>query len=546
MRYLLTHNIDHAAEHWPDKIAFRFPPDSISYSQLSLRSNQIANLLIEQGVQKGDRVGIFMHKSLELPIAIYGIMKAGAAYVPIDPLAPAERVSHIINDCEIRFLISQDSKQKSFDPAWLAGSPLMAVIGVTFESKSLATFSWRDIAHYPESTPNVKVNEQDLAYIIFTSGSTGLPKGIMHTHYSAMSYAKLSAATYSVGSEDVLSNFSSLHFDMSTMDYLTVTFAGATTVIISEAYMKLPASLSTFMEQQQFTIWYSVPFALIQLLLYGQLEQRNLKTIRWVLYGGEPFPAKHLRQLMDLWPHASFSNVYGPAEVNQCTYYHLPQSFSGNEETIPIGSIWPNTKGLIVDDDDEIITTVQKSGELLIRSSTMMRGYWNNRSLNNDCFYQHEINPGIYERYYRTGDIVSYDQQDQLVLHGRKDRQIKLRGYRIELDEIESVFAQHHNVEEAAAYLVDLQQLGHIDNDQNNYLEVMVTVKDSHKADPDKLRNYALDKLATYARPESVLVTDDFPRTTSGKIDRKALANSAIKKLGINIIGEKLSHAKAT
>ena len=182
----------------------------------------------------------------------------------------------------------------------------------------------------PLSGSDLKINETDLAYIIFTSGSTGRPKGIMHSHFSALNYARLSANTYELEESDVLSNFSSLHFDMSTMDYLTVTYAGASAVIISEAYTKIPASLSRLMQDEAISIWYSVPFALIQLLQHGLLEQRDLSSLRWVLYGGEPFAPKHLKKLMDLWPHARFSNVYGPAEVNQCTYYHLPNSFSGN------------------------------------------------------------------------------------------------------------------------------------------------------------------------------------------------------------------------
>ncbi len=528
MRYLLTHSVDYFSGLSPEKAAFRFPPDDLSYAELSRRSNQLANFLIDRGIKKGDRIGIFMNKCLELPIAIYGILKAGAAYVPIDPLAPAERINHIVNDCQINYLISQDSKQKSFEINRVTDSPLKGIIGMSTELEALQTISWQSIYEHPDSQPKLRIDQQDLAYIIFTSGSTGIPKGIMHTHYSGMSYAAQSAATYSVNDNDVLSNFSSLHFDMSTMDYLTVTYAGATTVIISEAYMKLPASLARFMEEQQFTIWYSVPFALIQLLLHGQLEKRNLESIRWVLYGGEPFPAKHLRELMDCWPHARFSNVYGPAEVNQCTYYHLPDSFKGNEETIPIGTIWPNAKGLIINDEDEIIDGHHQPGELVVHTPTMMQGYWNNSSLNKNCFYRHEIYPGIEQTFYRTGDIVSYDQDNQLILHGRKDRQIKLRGYRIELDEIESVFSKHHSVKEAAAYLVDLEQFSDT-NQHINYVEVMITLKTQDLVDEDALMQFAQNKLPSYARPKNILITDDFPRTTSGKIDRKSLAKAAIE-----------------
>ena len=182
----------------------------------------------------------------------------------------------------------------------------------------------------------VKILESDLAYIMYTSGSTGAPKGIMHTHHSGLSYAKLSTQVYDVKPSDRIANHAPLHFDISTFGYFSGPLASATTVIIPDAYTKLPASLSTLMEQEKISIWYSVPLALVQLLHNGVLEARDLSSLRWVLYGGENFMPKYIRSLMALWSNATFSNVYGPAEVNQCTFYHLnmpPES----DGPIPIG-----------------------------------------------------------------------------------------------------------------------------------------------------------------------------------------------------------------
>lgn len=529
MHYLLTHNVEHTCQRSPQRVAFRFNDEQLDYAQLDTRSSQLAHQLIEIGIKKGDRVAIFMHKNLDLPVAIYGVMKAGAAYVPIDPLAPSERISFILNDCQVSCLITQQEKQQVFDDLRISATPLKFIIGPDASDANLQSISWDQVRESPAAVKGRNINDTDLAYIIFTSGSTGKPKGIMHSHSSALSYAQLSAHTYDVCAEDVLSNFSSLHFDMSTMDYLTTTYAGASAVIISEAYTKMPASLSALMEKEAITIWYSVPFALIQLLHHGLLEQRNLQSLRWVLYGGEPFAPKHLRKLMDLWPHARFSNVYGPAEVNQCTYYHLPADFSGEDDSVPIGKTWCNTTAVLLDNENQPIDGTDEQGELAVKAPTMMRGYWNNSELNDRCYFDLEIFPGITDRYYRTGDIASVNDQQQLVLHGRKDRQIKFRGYRIELDEIESVFCRHPGVKQCAVYVVDACQdsAGTLDIS----IEAMLTVHENMTVDVKQLHRHAHGALPAYARPGQILITEQFPLTTSGKIDRKKLAVSAADRL---------------
>lgn len=526
MHYLLSHNIERVSRSRPENTAFRFNGEQLSYGQLDLCAGQLASQLSKLGVRRGDRVGIHMHKSLDLPVAIYGVLKAGAAYVPIDPLAPRERISFIMNDCQIKCLISEDSKLPVLDQSWIASTPLKFIIGVELPAPGVHSVSWPEVMENGALESGPKMNETDLAYIIFTSGSTGRPKGIMHSHLSALNYAKLSANTYELTESDVLSNFSSLHFDMSTMDYLTVTYAGASAVIISEAYTKMPASLSKLIQDEAISVWYSVPFALIQLLQHGLLEQRDLSSLRWVLYGGEPFAPKHLRKLMDLWPHAQFSNVYGPAEVNQCTYYHLPESFSGKQESVPIGKTWTNTRALLLDDDDQVIEDAGTPGELVVKAPTMMRGYWNNPQMNSQCFFDYEIYPGISDRYYRTGDIASINQRQELMLHGRKDRQVKIRGYRIELDEIESVIGSYEGVKQCAAYTVDVRQQDNSDID-GIFIEVMLTVKNAQLMDAWDIHRHAYRSLPAYARPKEILITQQFPLTTSGKIDRRKLAADA-------------------
>ncbi len=525
MIYLLPHAIDHSAERFPDKEAFRFYGQSLTYSQLVRRANALAHILQEQGVKRRDRVGIYLNKSLESAVAIYGIMKAGAAYVPLDPLAPVSRLAFVLQDCQIRHLISEDSKRTNLRALVEDDVALDSVVGLSDQDNlPFRGIAWADVEALPgEWPPQVTMMEHDLAYIMYTSGSTGTPKGLMHTHYSGLSYAQMSISTYDVHQQDRLSNHSPLHFDMSTFDYFSGPMAGATTVIIPEEYTKLPASLSKLMETEQLTIWYSVPFALIQLLLHGVLEARDLSPLRWVLFGGEPFPPKHLRALMAQWPQARFSNVYGPAEVNQCTFYHVPPIPEDSDEQIPIGEMCDNAEGLVVDANDQVVSPGQV-GELLVRAPTMMRGYWGRPELNEKVFYRRFVFPDYEEVFLRTGDLVRLRQDGKNYdFLGRKDRQIKTRGYRVELDEIESALLSHEGVEEAAAFAVP-------DSEGSQQIEAAVILKSETAHTSVDLTKHISGLLPWYAVPAKINVMQSFPRTTSGKIDRRCLQQQAIEK----------------
>lgn len=525
MNYLLNHAIDRSAERFAERTAFRFLDESLSYAELVERANKLAWTLAGEGIGRGDRVGIFLHKSIESPVAVYGIMKAGAVYVPLDPAAPVSRLRTTIQHCGIRCLITHAQKQQDTLDLLGAETPLECIIGLgAVDHPGIRAFGWDSLESAPgESAPNPGVIGQDLAYIMYTSGSTGIPKGIMHSHASALSYARMAAQTYGINHNDRLSNHSPLHFDMSTLDYFSGPLCGAATVIIPEAYTKLPVSLAKLIESERLSVWYSVPFALIQLLLHGLVEERNFENLRWVLFGGEPFPPKHLHALRKLWPQAGFSNVYGPAEVNQCTYYNIPDDEPESDMPLPIGKIWANAQGLVVDEKDQPVVRGEP-GELIVRTPTMMRGYWQQPELNEQAFCQRKSAGGVPDVYYRTGDLVQEMSDGVLMFLGRKDRQIKTRGYRVELDEVESVLAAHATVEEAAAYLVAAGL------DTASIQGAVILKSGQDEVDSEALRQHCARHLPWYALPESILLLESFPRTSSGKIDRRTLQGHAIER----------------
>lgn len=517
MLYLLPQLLERAARKYPEYDAFRFLDQSISYSELDDASTRLAGCLQELGVIRGDRVAIYLNKSLECAIAIYGVLKAGAAYVPLDPGAPASRHCLIIREGGISYLISHDARERQVRQLVdQCGSALKAVVGLSCDSIGrVKTVSWETIGDRKAMPVDCRGRTgDDVAYIMYTSGSTGAPKGIVHTHHSGLSYALMAAELYELTPADRLSNLPPLHFDQSIFDYFSGPAVGACTVIISEAYARLPASLSELMEREKLTVWYSVPFALVQLLLHGVLEQRDLSSLRRVLFGGEPFPTKYLARLASLWPHARFCNVYGPAEVNQCTFHFLPSYVECDQPAVPIGKECPNVELLIVDELDRPVEDGQQ-GELLVRTPTMMRGYFQRPDLDAEAFFFRENSGGISDRFYRTGDLV-INRGGDLYFLGRSDRQVKLRGYRVELDEVEAVFDKHPEVEQSAACITSK-------SDQHPTLKLAVCRQADSRCSESELRRHAAHLLPAYAVPDIIHFVDEFPRTSSGKIDRNRL-----------------------
>lgn len=523
MRYLLFHAIDQAAMRYPQAEAVRISDRSLTYGELSQLSSNLARVLVDQGLSRGDRVGIYMNKDLESAVAIYGIMKAGGAYVPLDPFAPVSRISFVIKDCGIRHLVSKPAKVESIRHFLMDDCLIEHVIGVNPQDDlPVNCVSWDEIRASDGNFPHLNLTEQDLAYILYTSGSTGVPKGIMHTHRSGLSFAEWGAQTYGLVKEDRLSNHAPLHFDLSTFDFFSGAIAGATTVIVPEAFAKFPMNMAKFIEQEKISVWYSVPFALIQIMQHGDIASRDFKSLRWILFAGEVFPTKHLRQLISMLPGIRFSNLFGPTETNVCTFYHVTTLPENPDETIPIGKPCRNVEDLVVDADDQPVPP-GGVGELLIRGGVVMKGYWGQPEKNQISFYRRPAFGHFEDIFYRTGDLVQLDDGGNYRYYGRKDRQIKTRGYRVELDEVEVALLAHQGVEEAAVYTVP-------DGQASNLIEACVIPKTEKLPSESELMEHLGGRLPPYAKPVRIEIVNDLPRTSTGKIDRRALQSLAIER----------------
>lgn len=291
----------------------------------------------------------------------------------------------------------------------------------------------------------------------------------------------------------------------------------ATTVMIPEEHMKLPVSFASLIESERLTQLYTVPMALVQLSQPGVLDGVDITSLRRVLFGGEPMPLKHLAALMRKLPGTRFFNVYGPTEVNGCTHHEVTDPPDPSGPALPIGQPYDNVEIMIVDESG-LEVEPQEPGELLVRAPTMMRGYWGRDDLNANAFFERRRYSGIPELFHRTGDIVHEDADEVIHFHGRKDRQIKTRGYRVELDEVEAVLVSHPSVIEAAVFATQ-------DSQGSTSISAAAIVRDN--ASSRDLVRYLGQTLPAYALPVAIELTREFPRTTSGKIDRRALSAMA-------------------
>jgi len=382
------------------RLAVKTNRAELTYEELNRTANRVAHALLARHESVEEPVLLLLDNGAPMIASIIGALKAAKIYVPLDPSFPTLRHREILEDTAAGLIVT-DSKNLSLAAELAAGK--LALVNIDELDRSASDDNPR-----PRAAPDTP------AYILYTSGSTGTPKGIMHTHRSGLSFAVWAAETYGLTADDRVSNHAPLHFDLSTFDFFAAAQVGATTVIVPEAIAKLPSDVGRLMERERLTVWYSVPFALIQLLERGNLKSLDLGLLRWILFAGEVFPTKHLRRLLAVLPHVRFSNLFGPTETNVCTYYHVPTDLPTSEEPIPIGKPCGNIESLVVDGNEAPVAQGEP-GELLIRGGVVMCGYWGRPDLNEAAFSSLSVSIVILLRVMRAhvGTLVNSSRADR-------------------------------------------------------------------------------------------------------------------------------------
>ena len=521
MAYLLHQLLSESATRYPDKVAVVFRDQTLTYAQLDLETNLLANFLLESGVQKGERISIYLDKSLFSIISVYGILKAGAAYVPIDPMAPVKYINYIISKCRIKSLLTYKEKITNIEKALPEGSPLENIIVMNSNSEhkldGTNLINWKDAKKSVSSAaPQVSCIEGDLAYILFTSGSTGNPKGVMISHRNSLTYVDSSHDFFEIRDNDVLSNHSPLHFDMSVFDLFCAAKAGATLVVMPETTSMFPTKIAEFVGDNKITVWNSVPSVLSLLATHQQLENYDFSNLRLIQFAGEVFPIKYLRRLKEIIPQAKYYNVYGQTEANSSTYYLIDRLPENDTDPIPIGKTFPNFNVFAIDDDGKQVTISGQKGEFYINAGSVAYGYWDDPVRTKERFVNNPLKPYLEEKVYRTGDLVTLDSGGNYIFVGRKDHMIKSRGYRVEIGQVETAILNHPNVKDAIIIPIPDELIG------NRITAVVVPVAKNGINKSDIVKHCS-KQLPRYMIPEIIEFHESLPKTSSGKTDRRKL-----------------------
>lgn len=495
---------------WGERPAVKMQKGSVTYGQFRDLAVRLARLLADRGCQRGDRVAVCLPKSIDSVTALLGVMLAGGAYVPVDPTAPAQRQATIARLAGAKFILTTPELSAAMhDVAGELEGELtprieVAPVGIGDGIRALVA----DIAAEVPEAGKV-VGADDLAAILFTSGSTGVPKGVSLTHGNILAFVDWTVDAFKFTGEDRLTSHAPFHFDLSTMDLYTTFRVGASVFILDEVLVRFPAVLGKIIESEKITSWYSVPTALRLLEEKGALGRRDLSSLRQIFFAGEVFPVPALRKVMEAFPGVEFINLYGPTETNVCTYYRMPGVPGEEVLDIPIGLPCEHYVITIRDEQGNILPPGQ-SGEIFVAGPGCTPGYWQRPDLTEKCHFDGRLDT------YRTGDFGYWLPDGNIRFQGRKDAQVKIRGHRVELMEIENVILNHPEIKEAAAVL-------HSPPDGDQELYAFVVAQDGCPMDEAKVYGQCSKFLPHYAEPHKVVVLADFPRTSTGKIDRQGL-----------------------
>lgn len=506
--------LDASVAAWPSKPAIIDPgAGAISYRDLGRVSDQLRDRLVHQGVRSGDRVGIYLHKSIDSMIAIFGILKAGAIYVPVDPDAPPARCAFILNNCAVRTVICERAMEGSLraELAKLGAVPPLHVLDEAAGRVRLdAYLEARQRQDPAPPAETVHPSPDSVAYILYTSGSTGLPKGVAISHRAARAFIDWCSARFQPEARDVFSSHAPLHFDLSIHDIFVSLKHGATLVLIGEELGKDPHKLAAEISRHRITVWYSTPSILGLLAQYGKLERYDVSSLRLVHFAGEVFPIPRFRALYDLWRHPRYFNLYGPTETNVCTYHEVRNLEPDRTEPFPIGRLCEHYRGRVVDAAGSDVG-MGSEGELICAGPGVMSGYWNLPEQNAAAFrIDADGTP-----WYRTGDLVVERADVGYLFHGRRDRMVKRRGYRVELGEIEVALATHPLIKEIAVVATS-------DEASGVRIKAFLSVKEGRPS-IIQLKQFCVERLPMYMVPDAFGVLDSLPRTSTDKVDYQAL-----------------------
>ncbi|MFM2303856.1 MAG: hypothetical protein RLZZ135_1266 [Cyanobacteriota bacterium] len=499
-RFLQTH-----VNQNPAAIAIKYITQELTYQQLDSKVNQLANYLRKQGVKPEVLVGIYVERSLDIVIAILGILKAGGAYVPLDPGFPQDRLDTIVAETKIQLIITQSQLLPKIDDQNIC---LLSI-----------DTQWSEIATGSEELAPIAATPENLAYIMYTSGSTGKPQGVQVTRAQIECYLDAIGEVVQIAANDVYLHSASFAFSSSIRQLFLPLAQGATVAIVPKKILTNPIDLLKFIQTEKVTIFDTVAsvwnYVLMSLDSIDSQRRSQLiqSQLRLLIFSGGLLTAQLLRNIRSEFKQPlDIVNVYGQTETIGVSAYPVSIEVDREQRYIPVGVAYPHNKLYILDDQSQPVAATE-TGELYVAGMNLARGYFNNPQLTDRKFISNPFSPDR-ERLYKTGDLARYRSDGNLEIVGRQDFQVKIRGMRVEIEEIETVITEYPDVHQAAVIGKEEQA------DEQVLIAYVVANQQFQIAE---LRSFLKAKLPDYMMPSAFVILDALPLTPTNKVDRKKL-----------------------
>lgn len=426
MKTNILEYLEGSSKRFPDKTAFADEHSSCTFRELEMTARRIGTALAKYFVPRNP-VPVFMEKSVETIGVFMGAVYADCFYVLIDTKQPASRLNQILEILDSEVIVTSEKYLEDLEKLDFKGEVLLA----------------KNLAEEPENKELLKeiraqAVDMDPLYGIFTSGSTGVPKGVVVGHRSVLDFIDCFTELFDITEKDIIGNQAPWDFDVSVKDIYSGLKTGATVQIIPKQMFSFPTKLIDYLMEREVTtlIWAVSALCIISTL--NGFEYKVPDKIKKILFSGEAMPVKHLNIWRKYLPEVMYVNIYGPTEITcNCTYYIIDREFQPGD-VLPMGKAFPNEKVFLLDEENQLITEKNKTGELCVTGSALALGYYKNREQTEKAFVQNPLNDRYLEMMYRTGDLAYYNDLGELCFASRKDFQIKHMGHRIELGEIEA------------------------------------------------------------------------------------------------------------